>query len=418
MLSPEQNALLTRIGPGTPMSGVLEHFWFPVLLSEELPHSDCSPKRVRLLGRDLVAFRDTTGAVGILDEHCPHRGASLVLGTSVCGGLRCLYHGWMFDREGRYMETPTEPARSPLKKRLRHAAYPVHEESGIIWTHVGNPEIADIPPSFEWATVPTSHVVISKVYQGCNWLQLLENGIDSAHLPYLHADYVVSTNTKPTSNMRFHYGRTQEPLTIRTRDTAFGFLVASIGESLADPRHTESVSIFPVVMPSVAITPHSATQAIAQIFVPIDDHATYAYSIFWDRESAVDRAAVLEFFGHVPGVNIDENYQTHLSRDNQWGQDRAAMAAGTSSSGIRGVFNQDLAVGESMGRIVERSNEHLGSSDKSITHLRARLLDSIDRISFGDTPCGFGANKELPELHAYIKTIPKGSFREEVFVTV
>src|SRR5438067_4559181 len=186
MLSAEDNALLTYSGPGTAMGALMRRYWIPCLLSSELPEADCPPLRTTLLGESLVAFRDSQGRVGLLDEHCAHRGASLFFGRNEECGLRCVYHGWKFDLEGHCVDMPNEPAESNFKHKIQHAAYPCEERGGVIWTYMGpahkRPALIDL----EWMRLPAGHSFISKTYEECNYLQGLEGGVDTSHSSFLH----------------------------------------------------------------------------------------------------------------------------------------------------------------------------------------------------------------------------------------
>jgi phenylpropionate dioxygenase-like ring-hydroxylating dioxygenase large terminal subunit len=185
MLSKEDNERLTRVGSGTPMGNVFRRYWLPTLLSSELKERDGAPVRVRLLGEDLVAFRDTTGAVGLVDAYCAHRRAPMFLGRNEKAGLRCVYHGWKYDRTGRCTEMPTEPKESTYKDRIKLKAYPTWEGGDMIWTYMG-PLPAPPPPDYELIRAPTTHRFVSRTVQDCNYLQALEGGLDSSHATILH----------------------------------------------------------------------------------------------------------------------------------------------------------------------------------------------------------------------------------------
>src|ERR1700693_2435591 len=186
MLRKEQNDLLTRTGAGTPMGAMFRRYWIPALLAEELPENDCAPVRVQLLSERLIAFRDTQGRYGLIDEFCAHRGVSLWFGLNEDCGLRCPYHGWKYDVTGQCVEVPSEPAETGYHRRSRLTAYPCIERGDVIWTYMGPPEHRPPPPEFEWTTVPRSHRYVSRRLQECNSLQALEGGIDSVHVSILH----------------------------------------------------------------------------------------------------------------------------------------------------------------------------------------------------------------------------------------
>src|SRR5215204_3073496 len=189
MLSQAENELLCRTGPGTPMGELFRRFWLPALLPSELPAPDSEPIRFRILSEDLIAFRDTNGKVGFLDQHCPHRGASLFFGRNEECGLRCVYHGWKFDAAGNCVDMPSEPAESTFKERIRQTAYPCAERGGVIWAYLGPAERQPALPELEWALLPEDQRFASKRLQECNWLQAMEGGIDSSHISFLHQNF-------------------------------------------------------------------------------------------------------------------------------------------------------------------------------------------------------------------------------------
>ena len=186
MLTAEQNERLTRTGLGTPMGEAMRRYWIPALLSMEIPEPDCPPVRVRLLGEDLVAFRDTSGRIGLLSEFCPHRRASLWLGRNEENGLRCVYHGWKFDVTGQCVDQMNEPDQFDFSHKVRANSYTVEEMGGLAWTYMGPPESKPPLPNFEWTRVPEEQRTLTKVVQECNWLQALEGGVDTSHAPIMH----------------------------------------------------------------------------------------------------------------------------------------------------------------------------------------------------------------------------------------
>src|SRR2546428_3078128 len=191
VLSPEENNLLTRVGQGTPMGEMIRRFWVPACLSEELPEPDCDPIRVRLLGEDLIAFRDTEGRAGVMQERCPHRGASLFFGRNEEGGIRCLYHGWKVDVDGKVLDTPCEPAESMIKHHVVHAAYPVVERGDVVWAYLGPKEKQPPFPNYWWTNVPASQRVVGKIDYACNYLQTVEGTVSDGHNAALHAGFTL-----------------------------------------------------------------------------------------------------------------------------------------------------------------------------------------------------------------------------------
>ena len=192
MLTREDNELLTQTGPGTPMGEFFRRFWMPVLLSEELPTPDCSPVRVKVLSEHLVAFRDTDGRVGVADNYCPHRRASLFFGRNEECGLRCVYHGWKFDVNGDCVDMPSEPAESNFKDKVKIKAYPAREYGSCVWVYMGPPALQPELPGFEWARVPDDHRVVTRFIQHSNYMQCTEGEIDSCHVSFLHSVFDLS----------------------------------------------------------------------------------------------------------------------------------------------------------------------------------------------------------------------------------
>ena len=184
----DKNAYLTAVGPGTPMGRLIRSYWIPLLHSHELAEPDGAPVRIRLLGESLVAFRDTSGRVGLLDHHCPHRRASLFYGRNEQGGLRCAYHGWKFAVDGQCLDMPNEPASCPLQRKVRALAYPCREANGIIWAYMGDADSLLPPlPALGWAAASIERKTTLRYIRNCNWLQAMEGDFDSSHLGFLHS---------------------------------------------------------------------------------------------------------------------------------------------------------------------------------------------------------------------------------------
>src|SRR5690242_3916757 len=194
MLPREDNDLLTQVGPEKPLGRLMRHYWLPALLSEEIPEPDCPPVRVRLLGENLVGFRDSQGRVGLLGEHCAHRGTSLYFGRNEECGLRCIYHGWKYDVDGNVTETPAEPAGSDFHRKLHHTAYPTHEAGGVVYAYLGRREKKPLFPNYEWTQVPLNQTYVTKCLMECNYLQGLEGECDSSHLSFLHRAFTNEKN--------------------------------------------------------------------------------------------------------------------------------------------------------------------------------------------------------------------------------
>src|ERR1051325_8204371 len=224
MLKQEENELITRVGSGTPMGETMRRYWVPALLSSELPHPDSDPLRVRLLGEDLVAFRDTNGKVGLIQNNCPHRGASLFFGRNEEDGLRCVYHGWKYDVDGTCVDMPNEPAESNFKHKGRQTPDPRHEQGGVVWTYMGPPERRPPLPGLEWVRAAPGRLHISKTLEECNYLQGIEGGVDSGHSSFLHRRMDDGYSTRLTEAFR---AKSTAPR-LEAQPTDYGYRYASI----------------------------------------------------------------------------------------------------------------------------------------------------------------------------------------------
>ncbi|WP_322060635.1 Rieske 2Fe-2S domain-containing protein [Paraburkholderia sp. J63] len=365
MLSREDNTILTQVGRGTPTGDLIRRFWIPALLASEIGEPGGKPVRLRLLGEDLVAFRDTDGKVGLLDEQCPHRRASLALGDNSEGGLRCLYHGWKFATDGTCLDTPTEPAGSAFCSRIRALAYPTREVAGVIWTYMG--DAANVPafPEFEFLSYPVANVVPFKVLEDCNYAQAVEGTIDSAHAGVLHREQPWSAPAK------YDHERDLQPK-IEVEYTKYGLRYAGVRnfreEGKLHARVTEVVLPFFTLIPPDGFGVRK-NRRMANAFVPRDDESTWHIQWFFDETQPVDVAYRIEEGGHW----VDEHFRKKLNIDNWYEQDREAMKT-ASMSGIKGILTQDHAVSETQGRILDRTKEHLGTSDVAVVAWRRQMI--------------------------------------------
>ena len=389
MLSREDNERLTRVGPGTPMGGLLRRYWMPALLDYELPEPDCPPKRVRLLGEDLVAFRDTEGRVGIVDEVCAHRCASLFLGRNEESGLRCAYHGWKYDVDDRCVDMPNEPPESRFKERISIKAYPAVDVGGVIWAYMGPPEKKPGPPAMEWTRMPPTHRFVSKTLEGCSWLQGLDGGMDPTHQAFLHNNNI--SKRRPISDWaRVEYER-----------TPFGFHYAGI-QDLGEDRSYVRIRDF--VMPFQQMRPHQVAAMVREgaseeenvpqlrghLWVPIDDENMWVFN--WIASADKDIPLTPEFVRNAEkssgrGADGEVGFQRLRTKANDWLIDRE-MQRTVNFTGIPGVNTQDVVIQESMGPIVHREREHLGGSDRAVIILREVLLQVLKEFQEGVDPPG------------------------------
>ncbi len=396
MLSKEDNELLTRTNAGTPMGSLLRSYWIPALLSEEIPAPDCPPVRVKLLGEKLVAFRDTRGRIGLVGEHCAHRGTSLFFGRNEDCGLRCLYHGWKYDVSGNVLETPAEPRDSDFRKKLRHTAYPIHEANGVIYAYLGPEETMPLFPEYEWTQVPLEFAYVTKCLLECNYLQGLEGECDSSHLSFLHRAFSNERN-QPL------YKSDTAPV-YETEETDFG--VRMIATRQTENQHYIRLSAF--VMPVYGCVPAGRPTDELEGFeihtyVPADDEHCWRYDIGFRRDRAVRDDEVHR------RKQINPDYTKIRNARNDYLQDRQ-MQKNVSFTGIEDFLNHDACATESMGAIFDRSREHLGVSDKAVIALRKFLLNAVKALQQGKEPPHLireGSGNRFPHIDCFAHLVPR-----------
>ncbi|MDE2561086.1 MAG: Rieske 2Fe-2S domain-containing protein [Sphingomonadales bacterium] len=411
-MTPEQNELLCRVEGDAPMGRLMRQHWLPACMIEEVADPDCVPLRVRLLGENMVAFRDSEGKVGVLDELCPHRRASLAFGRNEECGLRCLYHGWKFNVNGQVMDMSSEPGDSPLRNRIRARSYPVIEAAGFVWVWMGDPEnvCAFNPPN--WSTAPGEKIAIVKVHGACNWAQILEGAIDSSHSSSLH-----STNMPPAADVD---GSTATDVAwlrpsndksprIEVERTSFGFRYAAIRTPIRDADKQDYVRTTLFIAPYSVVIPSNDQYHLSQMLVPIDDENTFFYWIAWHPEKGIARDAWRRFCGAEIGKDVEPvTFRKVRNLENGYLQDRAAMKAGD-FTGIHGIPCQDMAMWESMGPIADRSEDHLGSSDKAIFAFRTQMYRAAQAVRGGEAAIGT-IEPRVPQasLMSFQGMVPKG----------
>ncbi|MBV8594392.1 MAG: Rieske 2Fe-2S domain-containing protein, partial [Caulobacteraceae bacterium] len=357
MLSEQDNQLLTRIGPGTPMGDVLRRFWQPACLSEQLPEPGSDPVKVRLLGEDLVAFRDQNGKVGVLDEYCCHRTASLLLGRVEDCGIRCIYHGWKFAVDGTILETPNvEDDR--VKSRIKQPAYPTKEVGGMVWCYMGPAEKMPELPMMPWMRVPPENRVILRAEMDCNFLQMMEASYDSSHVGVLHQDSI----GKRGSTIQLE----DDAPRLEIEDTDFGFYYGAIRKT-RDPK-TSYIRVTPFVMPFYNLTPDSGNPA--GLYQPMDDGTAAWHIVHWSETEPQHRDKLEPGYGLAPGHLPPGDYIRHgrfnANKGNRYFQDRSSMRRGDLWSGLDGFLLQDGGMVISMGRVADRTKEHLVPADAAI----------------------------------------------------
>jgi nitrite reductase/ring-hydroxylating ferredoxin subunit len=398
MLSKEDNELLTRTNAGTPMGQLMRCYWLPALLSEEIPAPDCPPVRVKLLGEELVAFRDTQGRIGLIGERCAHRGTSLFYGRNEECGLRCVYHGWKYDVEGNVLETPAEPGDSDFKKKLHHTAYPTHESNGVVYAYLGPRDKMPLFPDYEWNQVPLENSYVTKALLECNYLQGLEGECDSSHLSFLHR---AITNERS----QFLYKSDTAPA-YETEDTDFG--VRLIATRTADNQHYIRFSAF--VMPVYGCVPAGRPTNEFEgyeihTYVPADDTHCWRYDMGFRRDRAVRDDEVHR------RKQIKPDYTRIRNARNNYLQDRQ-MQKTVNFTGIEDFLNHDACATESMGPIFDRSREHLGVSDKAVIAVRKFLLAAVKELQSGKEPPHLVRDKErnwFPHVDCFACLLPRST---------
>ncbi|MBM3817583.1 MAG: aromatic ring-hydroxylating dioxygenase subunit alpha [Acidimicrobiia bacterium] len=383
MLKKEQNDLLTQTGPGTPLGRLFRRYWIPALLAEELPEPDCPPVRVKLLSERLIAFRDTDGRLGLMDEFCAHRGVSLWFGRNEECGLRCPYHGWKFDVTGQCTDMPNEPEHTAFAKKVTLKSYPLVEQGGVLWTYLGPADSEPPRPAYEFATVPANQSYMSKRMQECNWLQAMEGGIDSSHVSFLHRG---SLNTDPLFK-----GTRGNRYNLSDLSPVFEVVESAGGLYIGARRNAEHGHYYwritQWVMPSYTMIPPRGGHPVhGHFWIPIDDENCWAWSFDYhptraltDGELAAMRAGL--------GIHakVDANYRPLAHRDNDYLMDRVAQREGRTYSGITGIAMQDASLQESMGPIVDRTKETLVSTDSGIIVARQKLLRAVKALEESGT---------------------------------
>jgi phthalate 4,5-dioxygenase len=390
LLPQQENELLTRVGPGTAMGSLMRRYWIPAAFSTQIAKPDGPPLRVRLLGENLVLFRDTTGRVGLLDEKCPHRTASLFFGRNEQSGLRCVYHGIKFDVEGNCVDVPCVPQmsdthRANMQKQLAIKSYPCVERGEVVWTYMGPPEQKPEFPDLEWTLIPPSQRYTTRHVQECNWLQALEGGFDATHLSFLHGAEGDASRRIVAS-------------LYEVIPTDFGFVVGT-GRERGDGTIMWNMNVmlapFHKIISSI---PHAA-----HVWAPIDDENTMLYSVDFhpsrpltEQDLARTKAGLGIHTENIPGTD-----HAVRNRANDYLIDRALQASGESYTGMKGFGTQDCAIQESMGPIADRTAEHLLASDAAIVKIRRLLLQMLK---------DHAAGKALPGMKPESYRVRSGRF--------
>jgi phthalate 4,5-dioxygenase oxygenase subunit len=426
MLSKENNERLTRVSAGTPMGDLMRQYWHPFLYPSEL-EADGSPLRVRLLGEDLIAFRTSDGSVGLVGDHCPHRGASLFFGRNEEAGLRCVYHGWKFDVSGACVDMPNEPPESNFKERIHHIAYPCLEKGGMIWTYMG-PETTPPPlPALEFLDVSDDQRFYSKRVQTCNWVQAMEGDIDQSHNSFLHTWLDTANDTSGRGRITEIRARDRHPV-FEAVETDYGVCVAARRQAEED---TYYIRITQFLMPNHTMTGPYGDNPVRtwRGWVPIDDENTLVHGVNFhplralqDSERGGGRGQVAGPGGYRVRGNVfyvePEDRAPVTSRpfgawypldslENDLRVDRHVQKTLT-FSGIPVFWAQDGGTQLTMGKIFDRTREHLGTTDLGIIATRRKLLNAAAALrENGTVPPGV-RNPERYQVRAAAIEIKTG----------
>ncbi len=400
MLTYAENELMCRVGPGTGMGAALRRYWLPALSSSKLSEAGGDPVHVELLGENFVAFRDAEGRVGLLDEACCHRGASLLLGRVEGCGIRCIYHGWKYAVDGKVLETPNVPD-GKFKDRIRARAYPVREAGGLIWAYLGPADLQPRFPEWPWHGLSSANVLVTDHPIGCNYVQVLEGLVDSSHLGILHSNGVRAslqsnlTYATKVASMQFDLAPR-----IEEEATEFGFHYAALRGGRASGTTEARITAF--VMPCVVLNPNGD---VVTIVVPSSDVSCRFFHVWWDPVRPVGgeplRAETLRFVGldddsmRAYGIAPGSKPESRPSRHNRFHQDRRAVREGRSFSGIAGLIEEDVAVSVSGGAIRDRTAEKLSIADLAVGRLYRLYLESARRVSAGHAPIGLSPDARL-----------------------
>jgi len=407
MLKREDNELIGRVGPGTPMGNMMRRYWHPVCTSAQLARPDGPPLRVRLLGEDYVAFRDSEGKVGLLEELCMHRGASLALGRVEEGGIRCLYHGWKFSVAGAVLETPNN-SDAKYRARMKAPAFPVHEEGGIVWAYVGPHELQPEFSRYAFMEADAAHRVVLRINVACNYLQLVEGGEDSSHVGVLHTNMArpgwKDDEFEPNPDVVNPAALSSNDLepALKMEETAFGFQYVALRK--VGKAGVKNARVVPFIVPYGRVIPAPAF-LFTVLEVPEDDTHTSTYIVV-HGQAPVTEEQIVELLGLDDTRYYDRKTCTFTATwADAFGQNRERMKENW--TGLRGVEVEDAAIALSQGPFYDRSKEHLVPADQAVMRVRRVLLDSVKRVMDNKPPVGVGV--DLRGVSACDAELPDGA---------
>lgn len=404
MLTREDNDRLCRTGPGTPMGNLFRRFWIPALLSCEIAAPDSPPKRLRILGEDLVAFRDSAGKVGVIDAYCPHRGAQLFWGRNEECGLRCPYHGWKFDVNGHCADLPNIQEGDATRDKISVIAYPAKEAGGMVWIYMGPPDKMPPLPAMEWTSLPVENLHVTRWLQCTNWFQGLEGEIDSSHVSFLHRALDAEHDLPPQFTSYGPPGPVDGAPKLTLKETPYGFVTGSRRRTVNEGEYFWRVTHW--LAPMFSLIANHRYPRSGRAWVPVDDNHVMTFGYIFNAERAMteEENSILDkgsFFPPriVPGVHtlpdgyMIDTFLPQAHRGNDFLIDRAMQRTGN-YTGIYGVNEQDRCIQESQrsvpgvrpGGFADRSRERLVASDVAVVTARRRLLRMIKELENGEEP--------------------------------
>jgi phthalate 4,5-dioxygenase oxygenase subunit len=386
----ETAELLVRTGPESPMGKLMRRYWVPVLLSSEIAEPDCAPVRVKILGEKLLAFRDSDGRPGLVDEFCAHRGASLFLGRNEEGGIRCSYHGWKFDVNGQCLELPSVPH---LACKMQIKSYPCVERGDVLWAYMGPPEKKPPPPGLEWCLLPPSQRYVSKRYQATGWLQAMEGGIDTTHASWVHR-FELDLDPMHRLAEANKYIKADRNAVFDVEEAAHGLTIYGRRNGEADSHYWR---ITQWIFPWFTLIPPFGPHALGgHMWIPIDDESCWAWSVNFlpDRPLPDDELQAMREGKGIHVKYIPGTFVPLANPGNDWLIDRMAQKQKKSFSGVEGFSVQDASLQESMGPIQDYAREHLVSTDRPIVMARRMLARTARALESGVEPPALDADAQ------------------------
>ncbi|MDB6000100.1 MAG: Rieske (2Fe-2S) iron-sulfur domain protein, partial [Rhizobacter sp.] len=407
-MNKDMSETLVRTGPGTPMGNLMRRYWVPILSANEIGEPDGPQVRVQILGEKLIAFRDTEGRVGLIDEFCSHRGVSLFFARNEENGLRCAYHGLKFDVGGNCVDVPSSPQAC---KHMSLKSYPCIERAGLVWAYMGPPDKKPAPPDVEWCNLPASHVFVSKRFQECNYLQAMEGGIDTSHVSYVHRFEV--------DNDPMHQGTKANDYIKADGNVIFDIEKTDFGLTLYGRRNGEPDSYYwritQWLFPWFTLIPPFGEHALGgHVWVPIDDHSCWAWSINFHPDKPLT-AEERQHMAEGKGIHCDYEeggtFRPRANTDNDYRIDRVAQREKRAYSGVFGFSMQDASLQESMGVIQDHEKEKLLPTDRAIVMARRMLYDAALALAQDTEPPALDADQQRARAAGVL--LPKGENPQE-----